>query len=283
MALSRLMLSSLLSAVCISIVTAFNVAAFISSPPKIFVRPLEKKRSPKSTKLYQVYLEDDLVSVDIGGSPKLFVVRSDSTVSPLCTHEDDNLTDLYVDPREEDNIEIDDKDVLQCYGEGWYSQRVVPSLGGGPGYGASAKTLDLDHDSSFSTFESFSSHISIKRIEGSIFSPISMDDSSSEGSTAFEFRKDVIPATPKEKDSGINNASKPLRVSLRFNPSGEMITDENAAPKRATASKTGLSVGSSSFEILICRISKKNEMKDASKMKDVVSLKSKLNVTTERG
>ena len=53
-------------------------------------------------------------------------------------HEDDILTDLYVDPREEDNIEIDDKDVLQCYGEGWYSQRVVPSLGGGPGYGASA-------------------------------------------------------------------------------------------------------------------------------------------------
>mmetsp|Transcript_23134 Transcript_23134/g.35189 ORF Transcript_23134/g.35189 Transcript_23134/m.35189 type:complete len:141 (+) Transcript_23134:603-1025(+) len=137
--------------------------------------------------------------------------------------------------------------------------------------------------SSFSTFESFSSHISIKRIEGSIFSPISMDDSS-KGSTAFEFRKDdVIPATPKEKDSGINNASKPLRVSLRFNPRGEMSTDENAEPKRATASKTGLSVGPSSFEILICRISKKNEMKDASKIKDVVSLKSKLNVTTERG
>ena len=57
------------------------------------------------------------MSVDIDGSPKLFVVRSDSTVSPLCTHEDDNLTDLYVDPREEDNIEIDNKDVLQCYGD----------------------------------------------------------------------------------------------------------------------------------------------------------------------
>lgn len=133
-------LSSLLTAtgICISVTTPFNVAAFISSSPKMFVRPLVINQSPKSTKLHQVYLEDDLVSVDIDGSPKLFVVRSDSTVSPLCTHEDDNLTDLYVDPREQDNLEIDDKAVLKCYGEGWYSQRVVPSLGGGPGYGASA-------------------------------------------------------------------------------------------------------------------------------------------------
>jgi len=90
MSLSRLLLSSLLSAICISVVKPFNVAAFISSPPKIFVRPLERNRSPKNTKHF---------------------------TKSLCTHEDDNLTDLYVDPREEDNIEIDNKDVLQCYGD----------------------------------------------------------------------------------------------------------------------------------------------------------------------
>ena len=78
------------------------------------------------------------MSVQMNGTPKLFVVRPDATISPVCTHEDDNPTDLFVDPRSEDGIEIEDDDVIKCYGEGWYSQRVVPSLGGGPGYGASA-------------------------------------------------------------------------------------------------------------------------------------------------
>jgi hypothetical protein len=69
---------------------------------------------------------------------KLFVVTPDGTLSPLCTHEDDNPTDLYVDPRSQDNVDANDSDIIKCYGEGWYSQRVVPSLGGGPGYGAEA-------------------------------------------------------------------------------------------------------------------------------------------------
>ena len=70
--------------------------------------------------------------------PKLFVVTPHGTLSPLCTHEDDNPTDLYVDPRYPDHVDVTDDDILVCYGEGWYSQRVVPSLGGGPGYGAEA-------------------------------------------------------------------------------------------------------------------------------------------------
>ncbi len=88
------------------------------------------------------YLENDLISVSINGeNPRLYAVTSYGTISPLCTHEDDNPTDLYVDPRSEASIEIDDEDVIQCYGEGWYSQRVVPSLGGGPGYGAEADDI----------------------------------------------------------------------------------------------------------------------------------------------
>lgn len=84
------------------------------------------------------YLENDIVSVKRGENGKLHVVRPDGTVSPLCAHEDDNPTDLYVDPRLDYYIDINDSDIVKCYGEGWYSQRVVPSLGGGPGYGAEA-------------------------------------------------------------------------------------------------------------------------------------------------
>lgn len=84
------------------------------------------------------YFENDLVSVKIDQSIRLYVVRPDATITPLCTHADDNPADLYVDPRSKDGIDIDDDSVIKYYGEGWYSQRVVPSLGGGPGYGAEA-------------------------------------------------------------------------------------------------------------------------------------------------
>lgn len=95
------------------------------------------------------YFENDLVSVhvnsdageEVNRSPRLYVVTADTTISPLCTHEDDNPTDLHIDPRSEDGLEIDDESVVKCYGEGWYSQRVVPSLGGGPGYGAEANPI----------------------------------------------------------------------------------------------------------------------------------------------
>eukprot|EP00553_Chaetoceros_curvisetus_P012830 CAMPEP_0204635896 /NCGR_PEP_ID=MMETSP0717-20131115/32610_1 /ASSEMBLY_ACC=CAM_ASM_000666 /TAXON_ID=230516 /ORGANISM="Chaetoceros curvisetus" /LENGTH=172 /DNA_ID=CAMNT_0051654803 /DNA_START=83 /DNA_END=601 /DNA_ORIENTATION=+ len=99
------------------------------------------------------YLENDLISVQVecsdegidndngessSTSPRLYVVRPDGTASPLCAHEDDNPNDLYVDPRTDPFLDCNDDDVLRCYGEGWYGQRVVPSLGGGPGYGAEA-------------------------------------------------------------------------------------------------------------------------------------------------
>lgn len=89
--------------------------------------------------LSEKYFENDLVSVQIEESvKKLYVVRPDATITPLCTHQDDNPTDLYVDPRSKDGLDVTDEFVVKCYGEGWYSQRVVPSLGGGPGYGAEA-------------------------------------------------------------------------------------------------------------------------------------------------
>ena len=119
------------------------------------------------------FLENDLVSVQNNGNdhPRLCVVRPDATVAPLCLHEDDVETDLFLDPRcYEDTSwqEVQDDQVregsfllsigvvfginqigffvflfkiVQTYGEGWYGQRPVPSLGGGPGYGAMADEI----------------------------------------------------------------------------------------------------------------------------------------------
>lgn len=92
------------------------------------------------------YLENDLVAVQSPSSekPRLCVVRPDSTVAPLCQHEDDVETDLFLDPREDDEkfwAEASDDDLRGTYGEGWYGQRPVPSLGGGPGYGADASEI----------------------------------------------------------------------------------------------------------------------------------------------
>ena len=94
------------------------------------------------------YLEDDLVALrikdpnqaedDTQVEPRLCVVRPDGGVHPLCTREDDVENDLYIDPRLLVADDICDEDIVGTYGEGWYSQRPVPSLGGGPGYGADA-------------------------------------------------------------------------------------------------------------------------------------------------
>ena len=99
------------------------------------------------------YLENDLVAIDIGISnnskeegtmmtkSRLCVVRTDGSVYPLCRRQDDVETDLLADPREYANQRwnhVTDDQVLGTYGEGWYGQRPVPSLGGGPGYGADA-------------------------------------------------------------------------------------------------------------------------------------------------
>lgn len=50
-------------------------------------------------------------------------------------------TDLFLDPREGSFSDLDDKEVTKYYGVGYYGQRPVPSLGGGPGYGADADEI----------------------------------------------------------------------------------------------------------------------------------------------
>ena len=89
------------------------------------------------------YLENDLVAVRIreDDAPRLCAVKPDGGVAPLCIREDDVETDLFADPREFSNGAWDDvveDNVAGEFGEGFYGQRPVPSLGGGPGYGADA-------------------------------------------------------------------------------------------------------------------------------------------------
>ena len=101
---------------------------------------------------------------------RLCVMRNQQYIYPLIRHEDDVETDLFLDPRSMDN-EISLQDILQWwngingssvssnsneeatisqlqyYGVGWYGQRPVPSLGGGPGYGAQADEIwSIDED-----------------------------------------------------------------------------------------------------------------------------------------
>ncbi|KAL7527087.1 hypothetical protein ACHAXR_001793 [Thalassiosira sp. AJA248-18] len=101
---------------------------------------------------------------------RLCVIRNQEYIVPLIRHEDDVETDLFLDPRclemeirlsdlveywlnigqQQTIIDNDDGDSddlttstttsqqVPYYGVGWYGQRPVPSLGGGPGYGAEA-------------------------------------------------------------------------------------------------------------------------------------------------
>ena len=120
-----------------------------------------RKRPTFLNVLSSDYFENDIVSVKQKGDPdspsaaspssppRLCVVRPDNTVFPLCQHEDDVETDLFLDPRCEideywidiSSGNIDDDKIVGRYGEGWYGQRPVPSLGGGPGYGAEADEI----------------------------------------------------------------------------------------------------------------------------------------------
>ena len=148
----------------------------LASHPMIFTRSSTNQPSHnKHEHQYQTwshlralskYFENDLVSVSISykeddeeegqlqvqaqvQTPRaqLFVVQPDLTLAQLCTHADDNPTDLWIDPRTPNNIVVEDDEIIKCYGEGWYSQRVVPSLGGGPGYGAEADPIwSIDED-----------------------------------------------------------------------------------------------------------------------------------------
>ena len=110
----------------------------------------------------EYFFENDLVAIQIPPNgdddsdndaknlPRLCVVRPDGGVYPLCYHEDDVETDLFVDPRVSSQAwteDVTDDDVTSTYGEGWYGQRPVPSLGGGPGYGAEADPVwSVDED-----------------------------------------------------------------------------------------------------------------------------------------
>ena len=83
---------------------------------------------------------------------RLCVIRNSEYIYPLIRHEDDVETDLFLDPRHmEEQIlltdlikyykqQIPSEQMIEVpyYGVGWYGQRPVPSLGGGPGYGAEA-------------------------------------------------------------------------------------------------------------------------------------------------
>lgn len=125
----------------------FALIHFVSGLCPSHVAKLEPKcltSVQRRTLLSSDFLENDLVAVrgEERESPRLCAVKPDGSVAPLCQKEDDVETDLFVDPREffvsfwsEDVI---DSDVTKVYGEGYYGQRPVPSLGGGPGYGAEA-------------------------------------------------------------------------------------------------------------------------------------------------
>lgn len=83
---------------------------------------------------------------DSNGGLRLCVVRNGRCVYPLIRHEDDSETDLFLDPRHVDlsialgeistwsdvglGVSIGEENY---YGMGYYGQRPVPSLGGGPG------------------------------------------------------------------------------------------------------------------------------------------------------
>ena len=83
---------------------------------------------------------------DSNGSLRLCVVRNGRCAYPLIRHEDDSETDLFLDPRHVDlaialgeistwsdvglGVSIGEENY---YGMGYYGQRPVPSLGGGPG------------------------------------------------------------------------------------------------------------------------------------------------------
>jgi hypothetical protein len=103
----------------------------------------QRTRLPPLDALSDSYLANDLVAIQRPGAAgsRLCAVRPDQSVAPLCRKEDDVATDLYVDPREFATAywtDPSDDHVRKSYGEAYYGQRPVPSLGGGIGYGAEA-------------------------------------------------------------------------------------------------------------------------------------------------
>ena len=121
---------------------------------------LDQLYASKTTSLDQLQ-DDDLVALPLyantkidrkessdDGTLRLCVIRNQQFVYPLVRHEDDVETDLFLDPKFADSsISLQDfqfedsMEKLKYYGVGWYGQRPVPSLGGGPGYGADATEI----------------------------------------------------------------------------------------------------------------------------------------------
>jgi hypothetical protein len=120
--------------------------AFLSSPSCRTCLPITAQTSPLLLPaLSDAYFEHDLVAIQVphmpDQPPRLCVVQPDGLVAPVCQREDDVPTDVFADPREYTQPHwknVMDDWVVGRYGEGFYGQRPVPSLGGGPGYGADA-------------------------------------------------------------------------------------------------------------------------------------------------
>jgi len=99
---------------------------------------------PLKLALSDAFSENDLIALQrLSGdsAPRLCAVGREGNVIPLCLREHDVETDLFADPREYSETiwsDPDDDQVTKVYGEAFYGQRPVPSLGGGPGYGAEA-------------------------------------------------------------------------------------------------------------------------------------------------
>ncbi|KAL7519887.1 hypothetical protein ACHAWX_004641 [Stephanocyclus meneghinianus] len=121
------------------------------------INSLNHLYSSKFTSLDQLQ-DDDLVALPFDSSSshdstglRLCVIRNQQFVYPLVRHEDDVETDLFLDPKHAESTlrlqdfqqtdNLDSQSTIPYYGVGWYGQRPVPSLGGGPGYGADATEI----------------------------------------------------------------------------------------------------------------------------------------------
>ena len=142
------MVSPTLSLLCAWMAMASHVT---SAFPMSYTSTGLRQDAGRLLALSDDYLENDLVAIRFPSidMPRLCVVREGGAIEPLCQHEDDEEFDLFVDPRNPTDFweSVTDDDVAGTYGEGWYGQRPVPSLGGGPGYGAEANeiwTIDAD-------------------------------------------------------------------------------------------------------------------------------------------
>ena len=116
------------------------------------IRSLDHLYFSKTQSLDQIQ-DDDLVALpfsteDTSDKPqmRLCVIRNQQFAFPLVRHADDVETDLFLDPKHADsNMSLQDfslsSEEVPYYGIGFYGQRPVPSLGGGPGYGAAATEI----------------------------------------------------------------------------------------------------------------------------------------------